>query len=390
MEGYEITGTSPYYDLYEDNDFWIIDKDKNITAPEEVTIMQGETGSQYIPFRIDRYQDGIDLAEMQWTIIWNSETDGDSCLAVNSYMNSDYIVFAWLIDGKVTNKPGEVAFQIQGTGLNEKEESYVYLTKIKAITITESLDSQRFILEQPQLYNELLNYVQGVIEGSTGTIYAKLSRNLAVMEARISEIVATAGTNTTDTEVADARVRLNGTSAANFGDELRGKADGIIVNDGKLYLTSSGVVITQGIWLDTEMQDSLIEAVVNKHIESLEIPTKTSDLENDSGFLTKHQDISGKLDTDKLPEAINAALTQAAESGEFKGDKGDPGEQGSKGDKGDKGDTGKTAYEYAKDGGYTGSESEFAAKLAADTVSVTYDADTKTLNISSVSGGGNG
>lgn len=78
-----------------------------------------------------------------------------------------------------------------------------------------------------------------------------------------------------------------------------------------------------------------------------------------------------------------------------KGDKGDPGADGTPGpqgapgvagSKGDKGDPGKSAYEYAKDGGYTGTESEFTAKLAADTVSVTYDADTKTLNI--CSGGG--
>ena len=283
MEGYEITGTSSYYDLYDDEEFWLIDRDKNITAPKEVTIMQGETGSQYIPFKIDRYQDGIDLAEMQWTIIWNTENDGDSCLAVNSYMNSDYVVFAWLIDGKVTNEPGEVAFQIQGTGLNEKEESYVYLTKIKAITITKSLDSQRFILEQPQLYNELMNYVQGVLEGSTGTIYAKLSRNLAVMEARISEIAATAGTNTTDTEVADARVRLNGTSAVCLGDELRAKADGYVYEDGKFYLTSGGIKITNGIEFKTDLSDYLTEKQIMEllsdgtFIETIE--------ETDEGFV---------------------------------------------------------------------------------------------------------
>lgn len=38
--------------------------------------------------------------------------------------------------------------------------------------------------------------------------------------------------------------------------------------------------------------------------------------------------ISGKLDADKLPEAINTALTQAKESGEFKGDPGQPGKPG--------------------------------------------------------------
>lgn len=63
--------------------------------------------------------------------------------------------------------------------------------------------------------------------------------------------------------------------------------------------------------------------------EDVKVPTKTSELENDSGFLTEHQDISGKLDKEKLPEAIDDALAQAKENGEFDGEpgpKGDPGE----------------------------------------------------------------
>lgn len=53
-----------------------------------------------------------------------------------------------------------------------------------------------------------------------------------------------------------------------------------------------------------------------------------------------------------------------------KGDKGDTGPQGPKGDPGPAGvdgvpgADGKTAYQYAQDGGYTGSEEEFAAELA--------------------------
>lgn len=69
--------------------------------------------------------------------------------------------------------------------------------------------------------------------------------------------------------------------------------------------------------------------------EDVKVPTKTSELENDSGFLTEHQDISGKLDKDKLPEAIDDALAQAKESGEFNGKDGAPGE---------KGDPGETTY----------------------------------------------
>lgn len=61
--------------------------------------------------------------------------------------------------------------------------------------------------------------------------------------------------------------------------------------------------------------------------EDVKVPTKTSELDNDSGFLTEHQDISGKLDKEKLPEAIDDALAQAKESGEFNGKDGAPGKK---------------------------------------------------------------
>lgn len=57
-------------------------------------------------------------------------------------------------------------------------------------------------------------------------------------------------------------------------------------------------------------------------------------------YLTEHQDISGKLDATKLPEAINTALAQAKESGEFKGEKGEPGAKGDKGEQGIQGEKG--------------------------------------------------
>ena len=83
-----------------------------------------------------------------------------------------------------------------------------------------------------------------------------------------------------------------------------------------------------------------------------------------------------------IETVVNEALTQAKESGEFDGITPTIGDNGnwylgdtdtnkpSRGPKGDKGDTGatgadgKSAYSYAQDGGYTGTEAEFAAKLA--------------------------
>ena len=54
-------------------------------------------------------------------------------------------------------------------------------------------------------------------------------------------------------------------------------------------------------------------------IDAITVPTKVSQLQNDAGYLTQHQDISGKLDASKLPEAINTALAQAQNSGVFDG-----------------------------------------------------------------------
>ena len=55
-----------------------------------------------------------------------------------------------------------------------------------------------------------------------------------------------------------------------------------------------------------------------------------------------------KLDVAELTNAINTALAKAKASGEFDGA------------------DGKSAYQYAVDGGYTGTEAEFAAKLAEE------------------------
>lgn len=49
------------------------------------------------------------------------------------------------------------------------------------------------------------------------------------------------------------------------------------------------------------------------------VPTNVSAFTNDAGYLTHHQDISGKLDASELPAAIEDALAQAKASGEFDG-----------------------------------------------------------------------
>ena len=97
---------------------------------------------------------------------------------------------------------------------------------------------------------------------------------------------------------------------------------------------------------------------------------------------------------DDIQKAINAALAAAKASGEFDGADGITPTIGNNGNwylgstdtgKPSRGKDGKSAYSYAQDGGYTGTEVEFAAKLAAEgldkalyVVNLTVDFDTMT------------
>ena len=72
--------------------------------------------------------------------------------------------------------------------------------------------------------------------------------------------------------------------------------------------------------------------------------------------------LDGKADAAELPTAINTALAQAKASGEFDGA------------------DGKSAYQYAVEGGYTGTETEFAKKLASGTLIVHVTESNGTLS----------
>lgn len=71
------------------------------------------------------------------------------------------------------------------------------------------------------------------------------------------------------------------------------------------------------------------------------------------------------------------------------GPKGDTGETGATGPQGPTGPTGKTAYQYAVEGGYTGTEAQFAAKLAAEYQTVlTFDQTPTAASSNPVTSGG--
>ena len=74
-------------------------------------------------------------------------------------------------------------------------------------------------------------------------------------------------------------------------------APGVIPSD----IDISGKVDKTRMIAGVDLQDDI---TVLELQTALSVPTKTSDLTNDSGFLTAHQDISGKADIEDLPEDL--------------------------------------------------------------------------------------
>ena len=144
---------------------------------------------------------------------------------------------------------------------------------------------------------------------------------------------------------------------------------------------------------DEGVSEAQIAAAVEAYLEENPVDVPVTSVNGHTGAVQLTAEDVGALDQDKLQTGVNTALAQAKASGEFDGAPGDPGtdgitptigangnwylgvtdtgkpsrgEAGPAGADGAPGADGKSAYQYAQEGGYTGTEAEFAAKLAEE------------------------
>lgn len=124
------SGKYKWYDQYEDSAYSIIDKLKNIKMDDNQINLTQEDNSQFIPFEMPRYYDGVDLMQMLIQVHYvNKENQDGIATPVNVTYSVDKIHFNWLVDKNVTNVEGEVDFEITATGSNEKNESYLWKSR---------------------------------------------------------------------------------------------------------------------------------------------------------------------------------------------------------------------------------------------------------------------
>ena len=334
----------------------IIDKDlRTIIIPSSVKNLGVESDDDVLrlKFSMPRMYGDVDLSDFSIYINYmNAKNTGDVYVVDDKTIADDTITFSWLVGRVALAYKGSVRFIVcmkkHDDNSNVIQE---YNTTIASLPVLEGLETGETVIQQnPDIIEMLLTSSEPLV-GTTQTVTP-------------SQVLAT--------------IKVGRDIALQYTDSYYGAFVFSAFNVNERL----GIVVSNSI---LPQMDGLTGTLLG--------------FVEDDTWIFKATKTATK---DDVGTAVNEALTAAKASGEFdgadgitptigdngnwylgdtdtnkpsrgeKGDKGDTGAQGIQGEKGDTGATGatgadgKSAYSYAQEGGYTGTEAEFAAKLAAE------------------------
>lgn len=207
-DDYEIVSGYDQYNQYNDEKYSTVDENKNITMDSSQINITQESNSQYIPFKIPRYYDGIDLSEMTICIRYSDKLTGGTpgeYSIVNVKRNSQYICFGWLIDDKLTRSPGEYIFEIRATG---QVDNLIYAWSTRPngkINILQGIDINGAI--EPSDSGWMTSFEKKVIE------YTKKAKKAATEAKNAATEVNEKLNNIKESVMSEIRDEINNTSS---------------------------------------------------------------------------------------------------------------------------------------------------------------------------------
>ena len=154
-----------WYNSYSDENFSIVDDSKNISVNEKQLNLTQETNSQFIPFELSRYYDGIDLMEMSFRIHYvNAEGGEHYSTPINVTYSENKIRFGWLVDEYATALEGDLTFEIVANGTNEKGQNYIWKTRPNGkVNILKSLSGNGVIKPDEDWYTQFVTLIDGKV-----------------------------------------------------------------------------------------------------------------------------------------------------------------------------------------------------------------------------------
>lgn len=259
-----------WFENYRDDNYSIVNDEKNIALNSKQINITQEENSQFIPFEMARYYDGIDLMNAIISVHY-TRSDGQhaSSKAVNVTYNSEKIRFAWLVDGSATGAAGKMKFEIRAEGSisDNKGKTYGYVWKTKT--------------------NENLNVLKSLCGTDCGG-------TISIDESWVQEIVESVATKVAE-QIAGAQVDEQVQRAENAADAAEQSATNA-ANTVETALASKGYATET--YVDEKVASVDVSDQLASYAKTTDIPTKVSQLSNDSGYLVENDLIDYAKNTD--------------------------------------------------------------------------------------------
>ena len=246
----EIFEDSYSYDIYPGYDeerMSYVDDDKNVIVHESCVNISQENYSQYIPFEMDRYYQGIDLMDMDIQIYFvNSQMGAGSFRAVNVSFSENRIRFGWLVDSRATGVAGDLLFEIRAIGQvqdsNGTKKQYVWKSKQNSqITVLKSLHGELSNEPTQDWYADAVSYFSDVRDETLGykndaalskaaaltseTNAAKSEKNALTSEGKAKTSESKAAISEANAKTSENNAANSAALAKDYSDTTRGLLD---------------------------------------------------------------------------------------------------------------------------------------------------------------------
>ena len=350
----------------------IIDKDlRTIIIPSSVKNLGVESDDDVLrlKFSMPRMYGDVDLSDFSIYINYmNAKNTGDVYVVDDKTIADDTITFSWLVGRVALTYKGNVRFIVCMKKYdNDSNIIQEYNTTIASLPVLEGLETGETIVQQ---YPDI---IEMLLSSSGTTDHSKLGNRDVADQHPISAI----------TGLEEALTPLTGTT-----ETLTPMQVYVAIKSGKSvvlqHTNSKFGLFTFASFNIFEGEKVVVSTSIAKETGGTYlVGSLAGNAGVDAGWAGWIFNATTMAEADDIPVAVNEALAQAKESGEFDGA------------------AGKSAYAYAQDGGYTGTEEQFAAKLAKEkfanpyaltftgAVNETYDGSSaKTIEIPSGGGGG--
>ena len=265
-----------WFDEFTDDKISYVDENKDITIDNSQINISQESKSQFIPFEMPRYYDGIDLTKMAISIHFtNSDKQHAASPAVNVQYNNDKIRFAWLVDANATHIDGNLQFEIHADGAisDNTGKSYEYRWKSKP---TDKFNIVKSLCQEPNCEPVVVNsdWVQEIVKN----VATAVAEEIKDIQVDLSNYYTK---TEVDEKVANVNVDLTGYATEQYVQDAIAAAD-VPNNLSDLADDENHRVVT-----DTEKATWNAKSDFSGSYNDLtDKPTNVSEFANDAGYLT--------------------------------------------------------------------------------------------------------